>query len=294
MRCRRDLVSARNDPISSADDQRSELDKALTDVVERANQVLATQGRLRALLRANQAVVEQLDLPIVLQRIVEAALQLVNAEYGALGVIDPARGDLEQFIYEGISPEVAEKIGHLPEGHGLLGALIDDPRPIRLEHLSEDDRSAGFPRHHPSMDSFVGVPIRIHDEVFGNLYLTNRKDSGSFSREDEQLLAALAATAGFAIENARLFAETQRRQKWSAVTAEITAALLSADQTDSIAVVAERVLEVAAASHVRVVVPTEEPGRLLIREASARRSKARSSPRRAPSLRAFSKAETPG
>lgn len=258
-------VQESNDPLGSLGEPRSELDQALNDVVDRARAALATQGRLRALLKANQAVVEQLDLPTVLQRIVDAALELVDAEYGALGVIDPARGGLEQFIYEGISPELAAKIGHLPEGHGLLGALIDDPRPIRLEHLSEDDRSSGFPRHHPPMDSFLGVPIRIHDEVFGNLYLTNKQHTGTFSDEDEQLAASLAATAGFAIQNARLFAETERRQRWSAVTAEITAALLSSEQRDPIALIADRVLEVSDAAQVRVVVPTEEAGALSIR-----------------------------
>lgn len=245
--------------IGSGEEPRDELGRSVNDAA------VVTQGRLSSLLRANQAVVEQPDLARMLQRIVDAARELVGAEYGALAVIDPAHGGLEQFIYAGISPALAKRIGHLPEGHGLLGALIDDPCPIRLDHLAEDERHVGFPDHHPSMDSFLGVPIRIHDEVFGNLYLTNQQGTGSFSPEDEQLVASLATMAGFAIENARLLAENRRRQRWSAVTAEILAALLSAHHRDPIALIADRVLEVAGAAHVRVVVPTEDSTHLLIR-----------------------------
>ncbi len=238
----------------------------MTDAVAREREALATQGRLRALLRASQTVIEELDLSVVLQRIAEAAVELVNAEYGALGVIDPSRGGLEQFIYVGVSPKKAEQIGHLPEGHGLLGALIDDSRPIRLRHLSEDARSVGFPPHHPPMESFLGVPVRVRDEVFGNLYLTNSA-SGMFSVEDEQLVASLAGTAGFAIENARLFEDARRRQVWSAATAEVTAALLSLEQSDPLVIIAEHVLELVKAAHVRVVVPGGDPDHLFIRVA---------------------------
>ncbi len=253
------------DSLNFPDESRSALDKALGEVVTRAQEVLTTQGRLRALLRANQAVVEQLDLPVVLKRIVKAAVELVGAQYGALGVVTP-HGDLDQFITVGMGPDLVELIGHLPEGHGLLGALIDDPRPIRLQHLSDDERSAGFPAHHPPMDSFLGVPVKVRDEVFGSPSLTNQT-SGQFRHEDEQLVTALAGTAGFAIENARLFAETQSRQAWSAATAEVTAALLSSEQSDPIAVVADRVAALAAADHVRVLLPTDDPTTLLVRVA---------------------------
>jgi GAF domain-containing protein len=128
-----------DDVLSFPDLSRGELDRAIGDLVERARDVLALQSRLRALLRANQAVVERLELPVVLERIVEAAVQLVGARYGALGVISPS-GGLEQFIHVGMPPELVGEIGHLPEGHGLLGALIDDPRPIRLTHISSDPR----------------------------------------------------------------------------------------------------------------------------------------------------------
>jgi signal transduction histidine kinase len=255
-------MAADPDSLTFPDAPRAALDRALDEVVARAREVLATQGRLRALLRASQAVIEELDLPTVLRRIVDAAVELVGAEYGALGVIAP-HGGLEQFIYVGMTPKQAGEIGHLPEGHGLLGALIDDPQAIRLEHLSRDERASGFPPHHPPMESFLGVPVRIHGEVFGNLYLTNQA-SGSFSEDDEQLVTSLAATAGFAINNARLFAETQRRQAWAAASAEVTAALLSGEENDPIGIVADRVLGLARAESVRVLFPTEDPAQLRI------------------------------
>ncbi|MET4780915.1 GAF domain-containing protein [Glaciihabitans sp. UYNi722] len=253
---------AQEDPLSFADDPRADLDRALDDLVDRAKDVLTTQGRLRALLRANQAVTEHLELPVVLRTIVEAAVELVGAQYGALGVIAPD-GSLEQFINVGMSPHQVEDIGQLPSGHGLLGALIDDPHVIRLEELSDDPRSAGFPAHHPSMSSFLGVPVRVRDEVFGNLYLTNHS-SGKFSRDDEQLVASLAATAGVAIDNARLYAQTQRRHAWSAASAEITSAMLSAVESEAVAMLASRVLDLSGADLVTVVVPGTDPDEVIV------------------------------
>ena len=211
--------------LSFPDFPRAELDRSLSELVALAGDVLKTQGRLRALLRANQAIVQQLDLPTVLRRIVDVAVELVGAQYGALGVISP-HGGLEQFITVGMSAEQIARMPHPPEGRGILGAIIDDPKSIRLEHMTSDSRSSGFPAGHPPMDSFLGVPVKVRDRVFGNLYLTNSA-TGKFSADDEELVTALAATAGFAIDNARLFAETQRRQHWSAASAEITARLLS-------------------------------------------------------------------
>jgi signal transduction histidine kinase len=247
------------------DDSRGDLDKALDDLMVRARDVLKTQGRLRALLKANQAVIEHLDLPVVLERIVASAVELVGAQYGALGVISP-EGGLEQFINVGMPPEEVARIGHLPEGRGLLGALIDDPHPIRIPLLSEHALSVGFPANHPPMSSFLGVPVRVRDEVYGNLYLTNHA-SGEFSEEDEQLVTALAATAGIAIENARLFAETHRRQAWAAASAEITAALLSTDEADTMPILAARVLELSGADIVWVLEPTADPERMTVRTA---------------------------
>jgi signal transduction histidine kinase len=249
-------VSGTGASIAFPDGPRSELERTIGELVDRAQDVLKTQGRLRSLLQANRIVVEELELEQVLRKIAEAAVGLVDAQYGALGVIGPD-GHLEQFIHVGMPPEQAEAIGHLPDGHGLLGAVIDERRSIRLEHLSQDPRSAGFPVHHPTMDGFLGVPIRVRNEVYGNLYLTNPV-GGAFSQEDEELITALAATAGVAIDNARLFDETRRRQRWSAALAEVTAALLSGDSDDVLGVVADRVASVIDADLVCVVLPVDE------------------------------------
>jgi len=244
--------------IGFPDAPRAALDNALSELVDRARDVLTTQGRLRALLRANQGLIEELELPVVLRRIVEAAVELVGAQYGALGVIAP-EGGLEQFITVGLDEEQAESIGHLPEGHGLLGALIEDPRPIRLEHLSSDHRSAGFPPHHPPMDSFLGVPIRIHGRVFGNLYLTNQS-TGAFTADDEELVSSLAATAGFVINNARLYAETRRRQEWTAATADLVSAILGRQSSDPLVLVAERIRDLLHAGPVELLRPSGGDG----------------------------------
>jgi signal transduction histidine kinase len=244
------------------DGPRSELERTIEELVERAQTVLQTQGRLRSLLQANRAVVEELDLEKVLRRIAEAAVSLVGAEYGALGVIAPD-GHLERFLHVGMPDDAVERIGHLPEGHGILGAVIDQAAPIRLPHLGDDPRSAGFPARHPPMDAFLGVPIRVRHEVFGNLYLTNPRN-GTFTAEDEELVTALAATAGIAIDNARLFDETRRRQSWSAALAEVTSALLSGNSDDVLGLIADRLATAVEADLVCVVVRGGEPGTLRV------------------------------
>ncbi len=242
--------------LSFPDAQRGELDHALDNLVARAHDVLKVQGRLRSLLRANQAIIEHLEISVVLHRIVQAAVDLVGAQYGALGVVAPD-GSLEQFITVGMSDHDIELIGHSPQGYGLLGALIEDPQPIRLDLLADDERSAGFPPGHPPMQSFLGVPIRVRDEVYGNLYLSNQAN-GRFTGDDQQLVTSLAATAGVAIENARLFAETGRRQAWSAASEEFTSMLLSSDQDDAISTLATRILSLAEADIVWILVPTDD------------------------------------
>jgi len=232
---------------------RSELEKTIDELVDRANKVLTVQDRLRSLLRANRIVVEELDLSVVLRRIAEAAIELVDAQYGALGVI-AAEGGLEQFIHVGIPENDVDAIGHLPEGHGLLGAVIETGEPIRLEHLADDPRSSGFPAHHPKMDGFLGVPIRVRAEVFGNLYLTNPR-AGRFTVEDEELVRVLADTAGIAIENSRLFAEVTRRQRWSAALADVTSALLAGDQGDPLQILIDHVAELVDADLVIAATP---------------------------------------
>ncbi|MEO7124146.1 MAG: GAF domain-containing protein [Lacisediminihabitans sp.] len=250
------------------DGPRADLDQALGDLVELARHVTSTQGRLRALLRANLAVVEHLDLSSLLQKIVETAVQLVDAQYGALGVLAPD-GRLEQLIQVGLSASEVEAIGRLPRGAGLVGAIIDEQRPIRVSHLTDDPRSVGFPAGHPPMDSFLGVPVRVHGTIYGNLYLTNRS-SGEFSEEDEQLITALAGTAGFAIDNARLFEDSQRRQAWATASAEITAALLSSEQGDFIELLTSRTLTLAGADLVCIMRSTDDPEQFLIETALSR------------------------
>jgi len=250
-----------SEDLSFPDAQRGELDHALDNLVARAHDVLKVQGRLRSLLRANQAIIEHLEISVVLERIVKAAVDLVGAQYGALGVVAPD-GSLEQFITVGMSEHDINQIGHSPEGHGLLGALIEDPHPIRLDRLSDDERSAGFPVGHPPMESFLGVPIRVRDEVYGNLYLSNQAN-GRFTDDDQQLVTSLAATAGVAIENARLFAETRRRQAWSTASEEFTAMLLSSDQNDAISTLTTRIVSLSEADIVWVLVPTEDDDFLL-------------------------------
>jgi signal transduction histidine kinase len=215
---------------------------------------LRSEDRLRALLSASQAVVEQSDLALVLRRIVEVAVDLVDAQYGAMGVISPEGDSLEQFVYAGIADEDAAAIGHLPEGHGLLGALITDPHPIRLDEIAGDPRAAGFPPHHPPMHSFLGVPVRVRGAVFGNLYLTNQR-GGRFTAEDEQLVASLAVTAGFAIENARLLAEAHTRARWVTAAAELSAAILTTPTDTALDLVVTRVLAVSDADRVTLLVP---------------------------------------
>ena len=165
--------------------------------------------RLRDLLEAVLGISSDLSLPHVLRRIAEAAVRVIGARYGALGVLSDQHAGLDQFIHVGISQEQADAIGPLPEGRGILGLLILEPRPIRLADLGQHPESYGFPAHHPPMDSFLGVPIRIRGQVFGNLYLTEKQAAPEFSEEDEQLAVALAGAAAVAIENARLHARVR-------------------------------------------------------------------------------------
>ena len=238
---------------------RSELDQVLVQPAERAQDVTAAQHRLQGLLRANSRIVGELSLGEVLRRIVEAACELVGAPFGALGVISPDGGGLEEFVHVGIDDEQAARIGPLPEGKGLLGALIDDPRPIRLRDLGEDLRSVGFPDEHPPMRAFLGVPVRVRDEIFGNLYLAKLEES-EFSHEDEELVSSLAATAGVAIENARLYEEARRRQVWLTASTDVTRELTSSD--DALRLIGARVRNLADADVVTVIRPVGSSGRL--------------------------------
>ncbi len=252
-------------PVESTAGPRLELDELLVALVSRAQDVQGSQSRLRGLLRANQMIVSDLALPMVLRRIVEAACELVHAPYGALGVLAPG-GGLQEFVHVGMDQDTVTRIGRLPEGKGLLGALMDDPRPIRLQVMADDPRSVGFPAHHPPMGSFLGVPIRVRDEVYGNLYLTGH--DGEVTAEDEELVLSLAASAGVAIENARLFEESRRRQRWLQASTEITRQLLSDEGEEPLRLIARRLQQIADADAVNVILPTPDGQRLMVEVAT--------------------------
>jgi signal transduction histidine kinase len=239
------------------------LDELLDQLISRAQDVRDVQVKLNGLLAANEAIMGHLELPVVLRQIVRAACNLVDARYGALGVINPHGDGLEQFVYEGIDDETAARIGSLPSGHGLLGALIDDPRPIRLSRIADDPRSVGFPAHHPPMDSFLGVAIKVRNSVFGNLYLAGRRH-GDFTASDEELVRAVAGTAAIAIENARLYDEARRRELWLQATTEVTQQLLSDSGENPLRVIARSVQELADADLVTVALPAATPGELMV------------------------------
>ncbi|MCU1548860.1 MAG: hypothetical protein JWO29_1811 [Arthrobacter sp.] len=201
----------------------------LKDFVARAGELLQSQERMAGLLEAVVAVAEDLSLDAVLERVVESACRLLHARYGALGVIgeDPAPGP---FITVGIDGARARDIGPLPMGHGVLGLLSTDPRPLRLHDLRDHPDAHGFPAHHPPMESFLGVPVRVRDVVFGNLYLTEKEGGGDFTAEDEGLAVALAAAAGVAIENARLYDDARRRARWLEACMDVAGLMLGSDR----------------------------------------------------------------
>ena len=184
--------------------------------------------RLQRLVDANRAIVAELSLDVLLRRVVETAREIVGAQFAALGVFG-ADGTLEQFIHCGMDAETVTAIGDLPKGRGLLGLLLEDPEPIRLRSIADDPRSSGVPIGHPTISSFLGVPIRSASSRYGNLYLTNRIGRSEFTAEDEQLITALAATASIAIENARLYEQSHRRAQWLRASAAISHRLLAAD-----------------------------------------------------------------
>ena len=235
---------------------RLELDDLLVQLVGRASDVQAAQGRLRGLLRANALVAGDLSLPVVLRQIVVAARDLLGARYAALGVLG-RDGELEQFVHAGMDKELVGRIGALPRGRGILGLLTSEPVPIRLAELSAHPASAGFPPGHPPMGSFLGVPVRIGEEVFGNLYLTERTAGGEFTAEDEELAIALAATAGAAIANARRFAESEQRRRWLDASAQLVPLLLSGQAEQLYALITQHAAAAADADFAALAVPYE-------------------------------------
>ncbi|WP_122982080.1 GAF domain-containing sensor histidine kinase [Actinoplanes teichomyceticus] len=234
-------------------------------MLDRVGDVVNSRERLRALLDAVVGIGSDLDLRSTLQRIVEAACALAGARYGALGVLGPDQGSLSDFITHGIDPAVHAKIGDLPHGRGVLGLLITEPKPVRLSDIRKHPRSYGFPPNHPPMHSFLGVPVRTRDHVFGNLYLAEKQGAAEFSEDDEEIVVALAAAAGVAIDNARLYELAQRREAWLAAAAEITGVLLgTVHRTEALRLIARRAREVAGAELVLLLLHEEENARYRI------------------------------
>jgi signal transduction histidine kinase len=240
------------------------LDELLAELQGRLQAVLATRDRMRGLLEAVVAVSSGLDLESTLRRIVETAVRLVDATYGALGVIGND-GQLAEFIPVGLSEEEIGRIDHWPAGRGLLGLLAKEPRPLRLASIAEHAESSGFPAGHPAMRSFLGVPVRVRDEVFGNLYLTNKRDGGDFTEDDEVVLLALGAAAGVAVENARLYQAARRSQRWMQASAEVTTALLSgAEPGEVLARITSQARDLSDADIAVLALPDEEGRRLTV------------------------------
>ncbi|MGW4890894.1 sensor histidine kinase [Kitasatospora sp. NPDC004240] len=237
---------------------RLRLDELLDELQARLDAARGTRDRVHSLLEAVLAVGRDLELAQALRHIVEAAVTLVDAEYGALGVIGEDQR-LSQFIPVGLSDDEVKLIGALPSGHGVLGELIRHPEPLRLSRISDHPASYGFPAHHPPMGSFLGVPIRIRDKVFGNLYLAEKRGGGEFDAEDESVLATLAVAAGVAIDNARLYAQARLRERWLAASAEVTNGLLSGQpEQEVLDLLVTRATEISGAD--LAVVATPLPG----------------------------------
>lgn len=200
------------------------LTELLDEVQDRLEAVARTQQRVQGLLDAFLSVSTGLDLDSTLRRIVDAAIGLVDARYGALGVLGP-NGGLSAFIHVGMDDDAVARMPHLPEGKGVLGQVIAEPYPLRIADLSTHPSSMGFPDGHPPMRSFLGVPVLVRGQVYGNLYLTEKRD-GEFTAEDEAVLTALAGAAGIAIDNARLFEEAEVRRRWTAAAGDVRESLL--------------------------------------------------------------------
>ncbi|KIE26836.1 histidine kinase [Streptomyces sp. MUSC 125] len=232
------------------------LDELLGELQARLDAARGTRDRVHSLLEAVLSVGRELDLEQALRRIVEAAAALVDAEYAALGVIGSDGKRLSAFITAGVDEEEIAQIGPFPEGHGILGELIRHPEPLRLAKLSEHASSYGFPAHHPPMNSFLGVPIRVRDQIFGNLYLTEKRGGQQFDEDDEAVLSTLAVAAGVAIDNARLYEESLLRERWLKAIAEITSSLMSGvGQQEVLGLIAERARQITGAALAAVAIP---------------------------------------
>ena len=232
------------------------LQDLLIEVEAGVDDILSTtRDRMDGLLGAVLSISNGLDLDSTLRRIVRAAMDLVDARYGALGVLDD-HGSLTRFLPVGIDDATQQLIGPLPTGHGVLGVVIEDDKPLRLSDISQHPMSIGFPAHHPPMHTFLGVPVRARGEVFGRLYLAEKKGGREFNPDDEVVVLALAGDAGIAIDNARLYEAARRRQSWLEATAEVSAALLGEEGTEqALQLIATRAQELTGADYTLIAVP---------------------------------------
>jgi signal transduction histidine kinase len=217
------------------------------------------QDRLRAVVEAGIALASELSLDVLLQRVAETARTLTGARYAALGVLDGGRVALERFVHTGIADEQRALIGELPRGRGILGALIQDAKPLRLHAIADDPRSVGFPEHHPPMQTFLGVPVTIRGVAYGNLYLTEKEGGLDFTDEDEDVALLLAAQAGTAIENARLYESATGWARQLESLNEIIAAMASEVELPRLlSLVAARLRELVDARLVTIALPVDE------------------------------------
>ncbi|NEW55049.1 GAF domain-containing sensor histidine kinase [Nocardia cyriacigeorgica] len=237
------------------------LRELLTEVQDRISEIIGVRDQMDRLIEAMLVINAGLDLDNTLRSIVHTAIELVDARYGALGVreADKSSKKLSEFVYEGIDDRTRVLIGDLPQGHGVLGLLFEQPTPIRLTDLSQHPSSVGFPPHHPPMHTFLGVPVQVRDEIFGNLYLTEKAGGQEFTADDEVVVQALAAAAGSAIANARLYEESQVRQQWLETTQEVaTAALAGSAPPDLLQLITERALTLTQSASAYLAMP-EDP-----------------------------------
>lgn len=226
--------------------------------------------RVPQLLEAMRSVGSGLELHSTLERICEAAAALTDARYAGIGVIDEDGNALADFVFHGVDAGTARRIGRFPDGHkGLLGALIREPDPVRLVDVSEDPRSWGFPEHHPRMRGFLGVPVRVQGEVFGNLYLGEKRGGEPFNDYDVNMVRVLATEAGIAIGNARLYEAAQQRERWIDGSVAVTTALLSGgDAEEALQVVAEQARRLSGSAAGIVLLPADEGGMEIVAVAS--------------------------
>lgn len=203
-----------------------DLEDLIGEIRRRAADATQAQERLSQLLDAVVTISSDLSLDAVLTKMLDSACMLLGARYGALGVLDSTGHEVADFLTYGIDDDTRDRMGAPPHGEGVLGLLIREPATLRIEDVTTHPDSVGFPPHHPQMRAFIGAPVRVRDQVFGNLYLCDRHDGKPFDADDETVLEGLAAAAGIAIENAQLYRRARGREEWTQVVAELTQTLL--------------------------------------------------------------------